>query len=85
MSFARSFEEARAIQAAIQDDKTDGRDGGSSSPILHGSASSGVTETVSMANSNAQTTNSDGTMSQIRTKLKVRTGSLTRKYASTGS
>jgi hypothetical protein len=85
MSFARSFEEAHSIQTAIQLEKTDGRSDGPSSPIYMGSATSGVTETVSNMNENAQTKHSDETMTQLRTKLHVRTSSLQRKYASTGS
>lgn len=85
MSFSRPFSEARSIIGAIQREKTDGADGEGSSPILHGSATSGVTATVSTANEDAQTSHSGSEMSQLRTKLKVRTGSLTRKYASTGS
>ena len=70
MSFARSFEESRKIQGAIQNDKKDGRDGDASSPILKGSDSPGT----SMEHPVPE-------MTLRRTKLHARTTKLTRKYA----
>jgi hypothetical protein len=85
MSFARPFSEARSILGAIQREKTDGADGEGSSPILHGSATSGVSVSVSTSNQNTQSKGSHTELTPLRTNVKVRTGTLTRKYASTGS
>lgn len=74
MSFAQPFSEARGIQNAIQREKTDGRDGESSSPIFNGSAEPGT----SMAHPISELT-------PRRTRVHTRNEGLARKYAATGS
>lgn len=85
MSFAQPFSESHAIQSSIQREKTDGRSGESSSPILHGSATPGTSVSVSTSNQNTQSKGSHSELTPLRTNVKVRTSSLTRKYGSTGS
>ena len=70
MSFAQSYDEAHSIISHIQVDKTDGNSDGSSSP-LHMGASDGGGLPVPVAD-----------LVPRRTKVKVRTSSLTRKYPS---
>ena len=74
MSFAQPFTEARGILNAIQREKTDGRDGESSSPIRDGAMEPGTSMSHPI-----------GVLEPRRTVVHTRTDSLTRKYASTGS
>jgi hypothetical protein len=74
MSFALGKDVARSISGEIQVDKTDGMDGGASSPVYAGSSTSGVTEKEPVSE-----------MTTRRTTAKTATSSLRRKYASTGS
>lgn len=74
MSFAQPFAEARGIQNAIQKEKTDGRDGESSSPVRDGTTMPGT----SMAHP-------IDVLEPRRTHIHTRTDMLTRKYGSTGS
>lgn len=74
MSFAQPFTESRGIQNAIQREKTDGRDGESSSPVRDGTTEPGT----SMAHP-------IDVLEPRRTHIHTRTDSLTRKYAATGS
>ena len=69
MSFAQSFDEAHSIISHVQVNKTDGSSDGASSPV-HAGASDGGGLSVPVAD-----------LVPRRTKIKVRTGSLTRKYA----
>lgn len=41
MSFSQPYAEARNIIAKLQEDKTDGKDGGGSSPVLNGGSQEG--------------------------------------------
>ena len=68
MSFAQSFDEAHSIINHVQVNKTDGSSDGASSP-MHAGASDGGGLSVPVAE-----------LVPRRTKVKVRTGSLTRKY-----
>jgi hypothetical protein len=70
LSFARPFEEAKAILNQIQKDKTDGNSGGSSSPLLHGSDNPGTAYTAPVSE-----------LVPRRTKIVTRTSSLRRSYA----
>jgi hypothetical protein len=68
MSFSQPFDEAHSIINHVQVNKTDGNSDGASSP-LHVGASDGGGLAVPVAD-----------MVPRRTKIVVRTGSLTRKY-----
>jgi hypothetical protein len=68
LSFAQSFDEAHSIINHVQVNKTDGNSDGSSSP-LHMGANDGGGLSVPVAD-----------LVPRRTKVKVRTSSLTRKY-----
>ena len=68
MSFSQTFDEAHSIQTYLQKEKTDGNSDGASSPIHMGSADGGGMA-VPVAD-----------LVPRRTKVKVRTSSLTRKY-----
>lgn len=68
MSFAQSFDEAHSIISHVQANKTDGNSDGTSSP-LHAGAADGGGLSVPVAD-----------LVPRRTKIKVRTSSLTRKY-----
>lgn len=74
MSFAQPFSESRGIQNAIQHEKTDGRDGESSSPIYLGTSEPGT----SMSHPISELT-------PRRTHLHTRNEGLARQYADTGS
>ena len=74
MSFAQSFSEARGILNAIQHEKTDGRDGESSSPIYKGTAEPGT----SMSHPIPELT-------PRRTRVHTRNDGTARQYADTGS
>lgn len=69
MSFSQPFSEAHSIQTSIQMHKTDGDSGGSSSPVKMGSSEPGTAMSAPVSE-----------MVPRRTKIKVRTSSLTRKY-----
>ena len=68
MSFAQPFDEAHSIQTYLQEGKTDGASDGASSPIHTGAADGGGLS-VPVAD-----------LVPRRTKVHVRTSSLTRKY-----
>ena len=68
MSFAQSFDEAHSIINHIQKDKQDGASDGASSPVHAGSTDGGGLA-VPVAD-----------LVPRRTKVHVRSGSLTRKY-----
>lgn len=74
MSFAQPFTESRGIQNAIQKEKTDGRDGESSSPILHGTAEPGTSMSAPISE-----------LTPRRTHIHTRNEGLARQYAATGS
>lgn len=68
MSFAQSFDEAHSIISHVQVNKTDGASDGASSPV-HAGAADGGGLSVPVAD-----------LVPRRTKVRVRTSSLTRKY-----
>ena len=72
MSFARPFSESREIQADIQHDKTDGKDGGAASPVETPGGSTPIIGGPSHPMSE---------MSQKRTTLRTRTNSLKRQWS----
>ena len=72
MSFARPIEEARSIIKDIQHDKTDGKDGGATSPVETPGGSTPIIGGPSHPMSE---------MAQKRTTLRTRTNSLKRQWS----